>query len=143
MYGFLHDSVANFILMKKFKIVLSWFYSVRSYERLMSFKKWIWRKYMDSYQKITPVVNKDLTFFLRKLKLSKYVRFGTSFFLTMFKSGYSKRTFIDFTTYFKQVSTCWPYFWNLLYKWVMSPNVKECYKKMKEKWSKLCFSSIT
>lgn len=37
---------------------------------------------MDSYQKINPVVNKDLTFFLKKLKLSKYVRFGTSFFLT-------------------------------------------------------------
>jgi len=36
---FYNDSVANFILAKKFLIIITWFYACRSARRLMTFKQ--------------------------------------------------------------------------------------------------------
>jgi len=50
LYFFLYRIVSNFILYKKFFFVISWFSKIRLYNRILSFKDWLYKKwFIDKY----------------------------------------------------------------------------------------------
>lgn len=69
--------------MKKFSLISSWFYTVRSYKRLISFKNWLLTKFVSNQNRIQPKILKtQLSDTLFRLHLNKYVWFGTNFFFS-------------------------------------------------------------
>lgn len=64
MYGFLYDSVSNFILIKKFKLIVRWYLYIREPKRLLSFKKWLFRKWSNSNYLLSNFsINRKSSFF--------------------------------------------------------------------------------
>lgn len=78
---FYNDSVANFILGKKFLRVISWFYSSRRAARLPSFKKWVLQKWSIN-GKIAPKQAPLATRHDFRLNSNKYRYLGMNFLLS-------------------------------------------------------------
>lgn len=55
---FYNDSVANFILAKKFKNIIRWYTKVRVADRILSFKKWLAHKWFTDKYAIKNIIQK-------------------------------------------------------------------------------------
>lgn len=71
---FYNDSVSNFILVKKFMMVIQWFRSLRISKRLQSFKEWLLLKRLSKFQ--MPFINQTLN-------SKKMLSFGVNFFFQL------------------------------------------------------------
>lgn len=79
---FYNDSVANFILIKKFTLVTNWFYSLRSYKRLITFKNWLLNKWIRNSSVIKPKSKQLINNNQYHFYLLKYIQYGVNFFFS-------------------------------------------------------------
>lgn len=67
-----NDSVANYILVKKFKNIIRWYTKVRVANRILSFKSWLYNKWLSDKYKIINSINNSsylkILFFMQILK---------------------------------------------------------------------------
>lgn len=93
---FYNDSVANFILAKKFKNIIRWYTKIRSAERILSFKSWLYNKWFsDRYSilKQNLSTKKLVSNSLFYANAQKYLSRGIDFYFSRnygldYRSGY-------------------------------------------------------
>jgi len=122
---FYNDSISNYILFKKFILILSWFFHIRSPRRLISFKEWLSNKYNFDITKLRPRPAEPY-YWIGNVSLHNYLRSGIQCYGShnagLFTTGgylewrYPKELIIDLETF--KFNLVFPRRFFLFYKWV-------------------------
>lgn len=79
---FYNDSISNYILFKKLILVISWFFRLRSPNRLLSFKEWLSIKFNSTCNQLGTVRTLNLFSMIDTTFLTYYMRQGLKFYFS-------------------------------------------------------------